>query len=603
MSLTRFVVLVGALAGALLGARGVAAVEGPPADGLPVVWSTDSLAYVAWPERGGASAGAFVFTRGAGRTPLDTLEVVWVRDAIAAIRPLPGARPPARGQTVALVGAIAEPRDPSRGLLRIPISGSPDALDPLYATTLAEKQIVTQLFAGLVRLDASLAPMPGLAARWSVDGAGYTFSLSDDARFHDHRPVTAADVRATLLRALSPKAHAPRVEGLAEVILGGRAYHSGTVDTLEGVRIIDPRTLEITASSPRAPLLGELAAPAAMIVPAGTPPAPMDERTLLAAQSGPFYITGTTARALSLAAAPGRSGGPAGLDLVRVDGPSDAAVEFELDRLDVVAPPQAIAGRLQVAGGVRATELTCDEIATYYLGFDTRRPFLADREHRRVLAGLIDRALAVRVLVPGRGRLAGGLLPPLFGVPAPPESAWMMPRALAETRARGGFGGKAPELSLWIPVGSEVGMRLAEYVTAAWRRSGLRVTIVERAWPEFRRGVAAGEADVFYWSWFADGPDPVAFLASMTASDRRGDGGNRTQYANASVDRELAAARGAPSDIAATQALRRAELLALADAPLVPLFHPINVTLVRPGVSGLVLDPLGAPRYDTVEVR
>ena len=199
--------------------------------------------------------------------------------------------------------------------------------------------------------------------------------------------------------------------------------------------------------------------------------------------------------------------------------------------------------------------------------------------------------------------LARGLLPPVFNVPAPPESAWSMPRALAEARARGAFGGTAPELSFWVPAGSEVGVRLAEYVTAAWRRSGLRVTIVERAWPEFRRGIADGQADVFYWSWFADGPDPIAFLESMTASDRRGDGGNRTHYSNPEVDRALAAARGAATDFAATQALRRAELLALADAPLVPLFHSINVTLVRPGVSGLLLDPLGAPRYDTVEVR
>jgi hypothetical protein len=33
------------------------------------------------------------------------------------------------------------------------------------------------------------------------------------------------------------------------------------------------------------------------------------------------------------------------------------------------------------------------------------------------------------------------------------------------------------------------------------------------------------------------------------------------------------------------------------------LFHSVNVVLKRPWVTGYAPDPLGAPRYDTVEVR
>ena len=165
------------------------------------------------------------------------------------------------------------------------------------------------------------------------------------------------------------------------------------------------------------------------------------------------------------------------------------------------------------------------------------------------------------------------------------------------------FAGKAPALTFWVPEGSEVGMRIAEFVTSAWRRAGITVTLVERPWPAFRQGIAEGKADAFYWSWFADGPDPVAFLAAMVEGARRGEGGNRTQYQSRAVDRALTEAREARTASAATSALRRAERLALADAPLLPIFHGVNVTLVRPGVRGVVLDPLGAPRYDTVEVR
>jgi ABC-type transport system substrate-binding protein len=148
-----------------------------------------------------------------------------------------------------------------------------------------------------------------------------------------------------------------------------------------------------------------------------------------------------------------------------------------------------------------------------------------------------------------------------------------------------------------VPEGSATGQRLAEFVQAALGRRGLKLSIVVKPWAEFERGVDSGKADLFYLSWFADGPDPVSFVASMIESRRKGAGGNRTQYASAAVDEALARGRND------NQALLEAERLALADAPLVPLFHSVNVVLRKPRVSGFVPDPLGAPRYDRVEVR
>jgi ABC-type transport system substrate-binding protein len=171
----------------------------------------------------------------------------------------------------------------------------------------------------------------------------------------------------------------------------------------------------------------------------------------------------------------------------------------------------------------------------------------------------------------------------------------------AQTLARA-FAARAPELSLWLPSGSSTGIRLAEFVAAAYRRLGYRIRIVERPLPEFRRAVLDGRADLFYESRFADSPDPVAFVASLVESGRRGAGGNDTFYSNPKVDAAHQSARRTAGTEAALTALGTAERLALEDAPIVPLFHGESVVLVRPGLRGVQVHPLGTPRYDAVEV-
>ena len=53
-----------------------------------------------------------------------------------------------------------------------------------------------QVFAGLVELDDKFVPQPYLAKNWdaSADGLSYTFHLRPEAKFHDGKPITSADV-------------------------------------------------------------------------------------------------------------------------------------------------------------------------------------------------------------------------------------------------------------------------------------------------------------------------------------------------------------------------------------------------------------------------
>ena len=71
----------------------------------------------------------------------------------------------------------------------------PDSLDPQLARSDSAAQIIRDCYEGLVSLDATAEPEPGVADHWQVsaDGRTYTFHLRGDARWSNGTAVTADD--------------------------------------------------------------------------------------------------------------------------------------------------------------------------------------------------------------------------------------------------------------------------------------------------------------------------------------------------------------------------------------------------------------------------
>jgi len=541
-----------------------------------------------------------------GGLVVDTLRVAWVTDEVSALDlPTTSILPPEQANWgLSVVPLVARSGRPE-GTLTVPLSSLPVSLDPAHVTSLAEKQIATQIYQGLTVLTAREA-LPAAADSMQFESGAWTFYLRPAGRFHDGRPLRSADVIASLLRVLSKAENAERIDPLLDAIAGARDYHEGRAAGIRGLEALDSLRVRITMNSRSEQVTEALATPAAWILPAGVAASPGLPFSPIG--SGPFQYVRADSTGLVLTAAPERTTGVDTLRFRLVRGPEDAALQFELGRLDLVSPLATDEARLlsarsaedRVVGPLR---LSVQERAIYYLGMNTRAAWLSDRSHRRALAGAIDRSLATRVLVGSRGALARGVLP--GGVLSlglvEGNSEW---EAMArEAGALPHMNAPASGLQFWVPTGSAIGERVAEFVQAALARSGVRVRIVTRPWSAFERGLNAGQADLFLLSWYADTAYPLDFLTSLFSSTRHGAGGNRTFYTNPEADSLLALARDSADGMSRLQRLMDLQRLVIADVPLLPLFEPINVTLVRPHVRGLELDPLGCPRYDTVEVR
>lgn len=109
------------------------------------------------------------------------------------------------------------------------------------------------IFASLVAVNEKGEPVPDLAEKWDIssDGLVYTFHLKKDIKFSDGSPVTADDVAFTLTL-LSDPAYDGDLDLSLIKIKGAEDYKKGDATSIEGIKIIDPQTIEITTEVPNA---------------------------------------------------------------------------------------------------------------------------------------------------------------------------------------------------------------------------------------------------------------------------------------------------------------------------------------------------------------
>ena len=129
-----------------------------------------------------------------------------------------------------------------------------DSLDPHKATAAGTKEIIFNIFEGLVKPDENGNLINAVASDYTIseDGLVYTFTLRDNVKFHNGNVVTAEDVKYSL----------ERVSGL----LDGTPLIS-TLSTIKSVDILDEKTVQVTVESANTELIYSFVA---AIIPAGS---------------------------------------------------------------------------------------------------------------------------------------------------------------------------------------------------------------------------------------------------------------------------------------------------------------------------------------------
>ena len=512
------------------------------------------------------------------------------------------------------------------------IIGAAFSVSPFSAQSVAERQIASLLFRGLVRLGPDDTLVGDLADRWAVDasGAAWTFHLRPGLTWQDGEPLTSEDVLFTVGALSDPSYAGP----------GSSSWREVTATAA------DAQTVTLTLTTPLGGFLQAVTqeiAPAHLLAGVAPRDLPTDPFGRKPVGSGAFrLVTLDDAHALLVPyVGDVQSGGPRGpnagsppptdsLATPTASPPGGAALPY-LDGIDfrfypdvdaltsawgqgeidgAVGLPADVAARLAAGGGAHLLEYPSTTLFAVTLNLRPSHIEFRDPAVRRALLQAIDRDTIIRVVLGGLATRADGLIPPsswAFDPAATPPILFDVEAAKAGLIAAGW---KQAEGGGWIPTGGKdpltieilspqadanpAAYAIADAVAGAWTSIGLDVAHTALAGAEFvREHLQSGDFSVAVTgTTIGLDPDLYPLLASSQTTLH---GSNYSGLQNAGLDALLVRARAPGPDADRKAAYVALQTSLAAGTYVLPVAFADVVVVVRDALTGPRPRPVGAP--------
>ena len=432
--------------------------------------------------------------------------------------------------------------------------------------------------------------VPELAESWQVtsDGTSVTFRLRDGVSFHDGAPVTAADVKWSLDRAVANPGPASQMR-------------AGGLEKPEQFVVLDPRTIRVDLPARNPLALPDLAVIQPSILnsalcrrnAAADDPWALNWVRTNAAGSGAYTLESWTPRQETVLVRNDnwRSGPlPKFKQVVIREIPSAGNRRALLLRGDAdLVPDLPARDVVDLAKDARVQVLGVPMTNTFhYIGMNTTKPPFNDVRVRQAVAYATPYDKIFDTALHGRGRK-------LFGAASAPDGlAWPQPfpyrtdpdRAkalMAEAGLAGGF-----ETTLSYDLGTaSVDEPVALFLQEALAGIGIKAAIDKRP-PGQVRGLIGQRQLPFYIFQFGAWFDSVEYFFFLLYNGASISPSNGAGYANPLVDQAIQTARSS-ADPAVQDAARRTLIAAaMHDVPYLPLVQPYLNLAMQKGITGFV---------------
>lgn len=377
------------------------------------------------------------------------------------------------GAAILLSGC--QPDNQPRALV-FAVAQAPVNLDPRYATDAASERVNHLLYQRLVEFDTASHEVPGLASWEMQDTLHYRFQLKQPtATFHDGKPLTAADVKATYDSLLQLK----------------NSPHTAEFKHIKRISTPDTHTIDFELNRPDPHF------PARLIIgilPAGLIASGHDFGHQPIG-SGRFKLHSWDGELALIRLSDGLK-----VCFNEVKDPNVRVLKLKRGEADLIQgdlPPELVK-YLQKQPGITVQTVVGANYS--YLGLNAQAEFLRDVRVRRAIAHAIDTQAIIDKIMVSRSRQANAILPPEHYAGNPALQPYSYQPELAKQLLQSA-GVKLPLTLVYKTSTDPQRVRLATILQAQMQAAGIDLQIKSLDWGTFFADVQKGNFQLSGLTW------------------------------------------------------------------------------------------------------
>ncbi|GHU96722.1 ABC transporter substrate-binding protein [Spirochaetia bacterium] len=534
-------------------------------------------------------------------------------------------------KNAAATGGITPTKD---NTLTSVFSSEPNSIDPTINNTVDGNAYIVHAFEGLYRYSevggGVVAPVPGQAAsvpQKTVHDDGtvtYVFTLRNNLKWSDGKPVTAQDFVFTWQRLADPKV-ASDYSYFIDMVVNAIEITAGEKDKGElGMRAVNDTTLEIDLTYDCPYFLQMTAHPATFPVRGDILASAGDEWTFSPATyigNGPYKLKEWVHNSYLLFEKnpnyynAAQITGPDFLRFALMDDANSIYAAYRSGEMDFASnnlPVDEIP--TLIASGALKVE---PQLGTYYIVFNNQKAPFNDARVRKAFSLVIDRNYIVNQITRAGEKPADGFVPSGILDAAGDGSNFRAvggsyysikpedyEKNIAEAQqllAEAGYpGGSGFPVVEYLFNTSESHRAIGEALQDMWKTNlGVNVTLGNQDWAIFLDTRKYGNYQFARAGWVAGFNDPIVTLDLFIT----GSGNNDPQYANPEFDALINKAKFSSNAEERMRYMHQAEdMLVGRDGAVAPLYYYTDLHLDSARLSGVYYSPLGYYFFDKAKL-
>ena len=452
-----------------------------------------------------------------------------------------------------------------------------DSLDPHKATAAGTKEILFNIFEGLVKPDSNGDLMNAVASGYSIseDGLTYTFTLRDGVKFHNGNDVTAEDVKYSL----------ERVSGLLDgtALISTLSAEKGGITSVD---ILDDRTVQVSVGSANLELIYSFTA---AIIPAGSG----EDAEAQPIGTGPFsFVSYKPQEGIVVTKNENywQEGLPY-LDEVNfkiVNSADTALMELKGGSIDIY-PYLTDSQASELAGSMEVLAAPSNVVQALFL--NNADETLSDAKVRQAICYALDRDSVNEFVFGGNGAIASAAMLPtmasyyvdlndVYGTGADIEKA-------KELLTEAGYP-EGIDFEIKVPSNYEVHMQTAEVVAEQLNAAGINTTIIPVEWETWLNDVYNGRNYQATISGITTDLTPGYLLNRFQTDSPK----NFINYANPAFDETYAKAAASLDMEEKAECYKELQRIMTEDAGTAFISVPPITVAINPDLSGYTFYPV-----------